>query len=273
MNYSNAIAQRPRGCIVVVHRGIWEAAPENSLLAVEHAIAAGHKVVEIDVRQTLDGELVLLHDDTFERVADMPRRPEEMTAIAIRQLRLRNRDGGPLNMLTAEHPPTLDELFELTRGRIFIHLDVKKREVIPEVIARAKAMGVSEEVDFWANFATPQDLVWARETIKPHGILFMPKIRLRAPNAAEQIEMAIAYGTPVCEVVYETLADIEALRDRLQGTGMSIWCNTLDGVACGGFTDTAALEEPERIWGGLIGAGVSIIQTDLPDLLEGFVRD
>jgi glycerophosphoryl diester phosphodiesterase len=270
MSYADFIAQRPRSCIVVVHRGLWEAAPENSLLAVDRAIAAGHKVVEIDVRRTLDGELVLLHDETFERTADVSRNPEEMTAAEVRRLRLRNRDGGLSNLMTSEHPPTLDELFELTRGRIFLHLDVKRREVIPEVIARVQAMGVSGEVDFWGSFATTQDLAWARETIKPHRILFMPKLRLNAANAIEQIEMAIAYGTPVCEIVYETLQDIEALRERLVGTGMSIWCNTLDGVACGGFTDTAALAEPERIWGGLIGAGVSVIQTDQPRLLEDF---
>ncbi|TIP14315.1 MAG: glycerophosphodiester phosphodiesterase family protein [Mesorhizobium sp.] len=273
MNYRDFIAQRPRGCIVVVHRGIWEAAPENSLLAVDRAITGGHKVVEIDVRRTVDGELVLLHDETFARVADLPRRPEEMTAAEVRRLRLRNRDGGSTNIMTAEHPPTLDELFELTRGRIFIHLDVKERSVIPEVVARVKAMGVAQEVDFWGNFTTPDDLAWARESIKPHDILFMPKIQLKAQNAAEQIEMAVDYGSPVCEIVYETLADIEALRELLDRRGISIWCNTLDGVACGGFTDTAALRDPDRIWGRLIGAGVSIIQTDLAGRLEDFVRD
>ncbi|UXN75893.1 glycerophosphodiester phosphodiesterase family protein (plasmid) [Devosia sp. A8/3-2] len=38
-----------RNCAVIAHRGIWRDAPENSLLAIEAAIAGGHDVVEIDV--------------------------------------------------------------------------------------------------------------------------------------------------------------------------------------------------------------------------------
>ena len=47
-----------------------------------------------------------------------------------------------------------------------------------------------------------------------------------------------------------------------------MWCNTLDGVACGGFTDSAALDRPEAIWGGLLGAGVSVVQTDVSGRLR-----
>ncbi len=42
-----------------------------------------------------------------------------------------------------------------------------------------------------------------------------------------------------------------------------------DGVACCGFTDTAALTRPDEIWGGLIGAGVSVVQTDLAGEVGG----
>ena len=87
---------------MVVHRGLWEAAPENSLLAVERAIAAGHPVVEIDVRRTADGGLVLLHDETFARMADDDRAPEAMTLAEIAGLRLRDRDGGSGNAPTGE---------------------------------------------------------------------------------------------------------------------------------------------------------------------------
>jgi glycerophosphoryl diester phosphodiesterase len=144
MNYRDFISNPSRPCAVVVHRGIWEAAPENSLLAIERAIDAGHQVVEIDVRRTVDGE-------------------------AVNRLRLRNRDGGRANMLTQEKVPTLDEVFELTRDRIFIHLDVKRKEIIPEVLARAQALGVDQQVDFWSDLQTRKDLAWIREAVKPHG--------------------------------------------------------------------------------------------------------
>ncbi len=50
MDYADYIADPSRDCAIVVHRGIWRAAPENSLLAIERAISAGYDVVEIDVR-------------------------------------------------------------------------------------------------------------------------------------------------------------------------------------------------------------------------------
>ncbi|RUV50585.1 glycerophosphodiester phosphodiesterase family protein, partial [Mesorhizobium sp. M5C.F.Ca.IN.020.14.1.1] len=184
MNYRDYISNPSRPCAVVVHRGIWEAAPENSLLAIERAISAGHDVVEIDVRRTVDGEFVLLHDDTLERMAGVKKRPEAMTLKEVTKLRLRDRDGGEANVLTREKVPSLNEVFELTRDRIFIHLDVKHREVIPEVLTRAQAMGIDQQVDFWAELQTPRDLAWIREVVGPHGVLFMPKTRLNAPDAA-----------------------------------------------------------------------------------------
>ena len=273
MNYKDYIVSPGRSCAVVVHRGIWKDAPENSLLAIERAIAAGHRIVEIDVRRTADGEFVLLHDDTFARMADLDRAPESLTLRQISSLRLRDRDGGAGNVLTSEKVPTLDELFALTRGRIFIHLDVKRREVIPEVLARAEAAGALGEVDFWSNLRTAEDLSWFRRVFDGHDVVVMPKTNLNAPDSAKQLDLVFALRPVVCEFVYDTLNDIHAVKDRFRKAGIVTWCNTLDGVACGGFTDTAALERPEQIWGRLIDAGVSVIQTDHAARLDEFLAN
>ena len=271
MNYREYLSSRERGCAVVVHRGLWEATPENSLLAVERAIAAGHRVVEIDVRRTGDGGLVLLHDETFARTADDGRAPEAMTLAEIAGLRLRDRDGGLGNAPTGEVVPSLEALFALTRGRIFVHLDVTRREVIPEVLAAARRAGVLAEVDFWGNLRTAADLSWFRSVFDGVDTVVMPKTRLNAPDAAQQLELAFALNPVVCEFVYDSLADIHAVRERFERAGIAMWCNTLDGVACGGFTDSAALERPDAAWGGLIGAGVSVVQTDLAGRLQGWM--
>ncbi|TIQ71677.1 MAG: glycerophosphodiester phosphodiesterase family protein [Mesorhizobium sp.] len=273
MNYRDYISNPSRPCAVVVHRGFWEGAPENSLLAIARAIAAGHDIVEIDVRRTVDGEFVLLHDDTLERMAGSKKRPESMTLKEVTKLRLRDRDGGEANVLTRERVPSLNEVFELTRDRIFIHLDVKHREVIPEVLTLAQAIGVDQQVDFWADLQTPRDLAWIREVVGPHGVLFMPKTHLNAADAATQLDLVFDLAPAVCELVYDTLGDITAVSDRFAAAGIALWCNTLDGVACGGFTDTAARDNPDDIWGRLIDAGVSVIQTDHADLLRAFATD
>jgi glycerophosphoryl diester phosphodiesterase len=53
--------------LVVAHRACWRNASENTLQAIEHCIKAGMDMVEIDVRKTKDGELVVIHDETLDR--------------------------------------------------------------------------------------------------------------------------------------------------------------------------------------------------------------
>lgn len=189
MNYRDFIADPARECAIVAHRGIWREAPENSLLAIQRAIDAGYDVVEIDVRRCSDGGLVLLHDDTLQRTAGVEAAPESLSSRELSALCLRNRDGGVGNAFTNERLPRLAEVFELTRGRIFLHLDIKERDIIPDVIACARLMGVEDQVDFWAALKTTEDFAWIRATIAPHDVLFMAKTRLNVPDAATQLAL------------------------------------------------------------------------------------
>lgn len=272
MIYKDFLASSERDCAVVVHRGLWTEAPENSLLAIDEAIQAGFPVVEVDVRKTADGHFVLLHDHTFERTAGHDFGPETMTLDEINALRLRDRDGGSGNAVTGEKVPTLDELFALTRGRIFVHLDVKQREIIPEALERVERAGVKREVDFWNNLRTQADLDWFKQVFDGHDVVVMPKTRLNAPDAAFQMELALAFKPVVCEFVYDSLADILAVRETFEAAGIATWCNTLDGVACGGHKDSVALDKPKDVWAPLLDAGVSVIQTDEAHMLRSFIN-
>jgi hypothetical protein len=271
VTYREFIADRTRDCAVVAHRGIWRTAPENSLPAIEHAISAGYDVVEIDIRRSADGGLFLLHDETLERMADLDQRPEALASAELAGLRLRDRDGGDANRFTLERLPSLAEVFELTRGRIFLHLDVKERHVIPDVIALAKAMGVDGEVDLWSSLERGDDLAWIRETILPHDVLFLAKTRLNVPDAASQLALLQELSPAVCEIYFDQLDELEALQPITGETGMALWVNTLDSVACAGFTDTAALADPGAVWGRLIDAGISVIQTDEAAALTSYL--
>jgi glycerophosphoryl diester phosphodiesterase len=270
-SYADFITDPARSCAVVVHRGMWQAAPENSLLAIERAISAGHDVVEIDVRQTADGEYVLLHDDTLERMAGVNRQPETMSSHELSRVRLRNRDGGTGNELTDERLPTLADVFDLTRNRIFIHVDVKHRDVIPGVIDFAARMGVDQQIDFWAELRNEADYAWITENVSPTKVPFVAKTRLNVPNGAKQLELALKLSPLICEIYFDDLDEVAALDAQFNGTGTALWYNTLDPVACGTFSDTKALKDPDAIWGRLIDAGISVIQTDFPNELRAFL--
>lgn len=270
-SYADHIADPDRSCAIVVHRGVWRAAPENSLLAIERAISAGYEVVEIDIRRSSDGELFLLHDDTLERMAGLNREPETLTLQQLSSLKLRNRDGGATNEFTDERLPSLKEVFDLTRDRIFIHLDVKHREMIPDVIACARSMGVDQQVDFWGDLRNHQDLSWIREKVESHGVPFMAKTRLNAADAASQLDLLFKLNPFLCEIYFDRLEQVVGQAALFQERGIALWVNTLDSVSCAGFTDTAALKDPDAIWGRLIDAGVSAIQTDEPEALRAYI--
>ena len=55
---------------VIAHRGNRAFAPENTLVALQEAVALGADAVEFDVRLSLDGVLMVMHDATLERTTD-----------------------------------------------------------------------------------------------------------------------------------------------------------------------------------------------------------
>jgi glycerophosphoryl diester phosphodiesterase len=69
--------------LVIAHRGASAIAPENTASSIREAIRLGAKVIEFDVRVTLDGELVLFHDKELDRVAGRPGTIEESDWAAI----------------------------------------------------------------------------------------------------------------------------------------------------------------------------------------------
>jgi hypothetical protein len=271
MNYFDYMTDPDRQCAIVAHRGVWQDAPENSLLSIQRAIDAGYDVVEIDVRRTLDGKFVLLHDDTLERMTGLTSEPEQLTQEELTSIPLRNRNGGTDNAVTNQKLPSLRDVLELTRDKILIHLDIKHRHVIPEVLAYAQKMGVDQQVDFWADLKTEEDLVWIKDNIAFHDVPFIARTHLEHDDADAQVELVFRLKPLICEVSFKDIAQVEAIRQRFHDAGITLWVNTLDGVASPGFTDTAAVKDPDAIWGRLLRAGFSAVQTDEMEKLRSYI--
>jgi glycerophosphoryl diester phosphodiesterase len=62
------------GVTVVAHRGMAAGYPENTIAALRHSVALGFPTIEIDLRPTADGHIVITHDDTVDRTTDAPAR-------------------------------------------------------------------------------------------------------------------------------------------------------------------------------------------------------
>ena len=68
------------------HQGGEQLWPSNTMLAMEEAVTLGVDVLEMDVHQTVDGVLILMHDDTVDRTTDGSGTIKEMTLAEIEQL-------------------------------------------------------------------------------------------------------------------------------------------------------------------------------------------
>lgn len=123
----------PTGRLMVcAHRGDYNIYyPENSLEGCLSAILAGADMLEVDLKTTLDGELVLMHDPTLTRTTNLSLLREagedwmpasdviaDWTLREIRRLRLMLR-----GEVTEYAVPTLRELIRIAKDRVFITLD------------------------------------------------------------------------------------------------------------------------------------------------------
>ena len=63
---------------IICHRGLKASAPENTIPAIEMALAAGCDVVEVDVRVSRDGQVVLMHDASVSRTTNGTGKIEEL---------------------------------------------------------------------------------------------------------------------------------------------------------------------------------------------------
>lgn len=107
---------------VTAHRGYSSKAPENTLDAISAAIDEGVDYVEIDVRLTADGYVVLMHDSNTRRTADRAMTVEDETYDTLKQL-----DVG--SWFSDEYAgtviPTLNEAIELCKGKVYMNIELK----------------------------------------------------------------------------------------------------------------------------------------------------
>lgn len=95
--------------------------PENSIPSFEAAIDEGADGIEVDVEITMDGQVIVMHDDTLDRTTDCTGCVSQMTLDDIRSCRLLDGDGN----VTDQRPPTLLEVYDAIGGNALINLELK----------------------------------------------------------------------------------------------------------------------------------------------------
>lgn len=142
--------------VVISHRGEHLRHPENTMPAFEEAVRVGADFIEVDVRTTSDGKLVLMHDGSVGRTTDGQGDVAKMTFDEIRALDAGVKKGPKFQ---GTKVPTFDEVLDYARGKINIYVDVKQVSA-KELVEHIHGHGMTDHVVIYSGWISKavQDL-------------------------------------------------------------------------------------------------------------------
>jgi len=234
------------------HRGtgsynLW--APENTIAALEMAWEMGADSIEVDVRETADGVLVLMHDSTVNRTTNGTGRVDEMTLAEIKALTAYSLNPA----VPAQIVPTFLEALQCLHGKILIDVDIKDATmstlvadiVTADMINAAYLLIGSVSEGLEARAAHPD-------------VALMPKV-----HSADDVYAYDAALSPI--VIFEPdVEDVdEAFLEAVCSTGARLHLDAL------GVFDILG----ELGFGIMLDLGADIIQTDRLPLLVPYLRE
>ena len=224
------------GFIVISHRGSHLIKPENTIAAFEDAITEGADYVEMDLRTTKDGYLVLCHDENVNRVSNGKGNVKDLTLEEISKLDLPGKDGKIYRM------PQFVDVLKICKGRINIYLDFKEADVAASY-RQIKAVGMEKQVVVYLN-KVEQYLAWRK---------LVPQMPLMT-----SLPQSVA-----------TRADLTALLDKMQLEGLDNIkdSNMLAATRANGiyvWLDVQGKDENPAKWKEAMSKGIQGVQTDHP---------
>jgi glycerophosphoryl diester phosphodiesterase len=230
--------------LVIAHRGASRNAPGNTLAAFESAITVGADAIELDIRRTSDGVLVVHHNASRRGV------PVGLQTYSTLVRRSRN------------EPPTLDAALELCAGRIALDVEIKEPGHEAEVIEKVSARFPRERLLYTSFDEAVISTIRRLEPTARCGLLLGPgRLRSRAQRYGSlPFDLAERCGADVL-AVHQLLAPLRGRSTRVPGSGllaeaqqrkfpMMVW--TVNGA--------------QRLRAYLADYRVAAIITDLPDL-------
>jgi glycerophosphoryl diester phosphodiesterase len=121
---------------IIGHRGARGLEPENTMRSFRKALELGVDYIECDVHMTKDGHIILMHDHTVDRTTSGSGPVNSFTFDEIRKL-----DAGK-----GETIPTLQELLDLTRGKVKLHIELKDETATKPTVHLVEKNGMGGEV-------------------------------------------------------------------------------------------------------------------------------
>jgi glycerophosphoryl diester phosphodiesterase len=231
--------------VVIAHRGNHVNAPENTLAAYQEAIKAGADYVEVDLRTTRDGKLVVMHDEKVDRTTNGNGRVADMTLSEIENLKVFN------NNKKTHRVPRFSDVLKLCKGKINIYLDFKDADVA-ETWKQISSAGMENQVVVYLN-KTEQYKQW-RE--------IAPQVPLMTSLFGE-VKNPDQLGLFLGQVKIEVLDNVQdpAMVKGAAESGVAVWLDVQNPA-----------EGPDS-WTTALQKGVQGLQTDHPEQLLAFLKE
>lgn len=235
-------------------------APENTLASFKKAVELGAHILELDVHQTRDSQLVVIHDGTVERTTTGEGEVENFTAHELRQL-----DAGRwfAPEFAGERIPLLGEVFDTAPDSIVLLIEIKHgsatypgiEERVIQLIREKKAVGrvILKSFD--------DDVLDSVRHIAPE----IPRLKiivLQIPLLGIIIERGLNAGD-----IFEY--DVQYL--QLHWFGISK--NFVEKAHSKGYKVFAWDVHEEKRMREMIEKGVDGIETDYPELLKSIIQE
>ncbi|HJJ48262.1 MAG TPA: glycerophosphodiester phosphodiesterase family protein [Methanocorpusculum sp.] len=136
----------------IAHRGLWgDGVLENTLPAFKAAVKAGFGI-ELDVRLTKDGEVVVFHDDTLERAAGDLRKIEELTFAELQSVRI----------FETGSVPKLSAVLDLICGKVPVIVEIKPQKNTKELCEKTAELLDRYSGTFCIESFSPGAVLWFR---------------------------------------------------------------------------------------------------------------
>ena len=246
--------------LIIAHRGDWRSAPENSLHAFQACIDAGYDMVEVDVRKTSDGVLVVMHDETVNRTTEGVGKVSEMTAEQVTSLRLRNACGRVTDY--GERVPTFEQVLLRCKDKVVIHLD-KGYDLFREVYDLTEKYGMTHQVMFKTSHHPSRFVQDYPDLVGK--VSYVPVLGAGGKNSSEVIKECLKLKPLAIECVVDK--DTPELQENLQlirNAGVKVCIGSMWASACAGHDDDRAVKNADAAWGWIVEQGAMQIMTDRP---------
>ena len=258
--------------LIAAHRGTAGGnIPCNTLTAYELALRDSADIIELDVAKSVDGALFCFHPGMEPVMYADPTPIAAMTGQQVARRFLRNQDLAE----TVYTAPTLDEAFELLKGRCLVAVD-KFWKAIPEITACIQRHGMEEQV---LCKIPDKPLYYEACAQQAAKLPVLPVIRDEdcSTETAYARDVRIA-GVEVLFAREDAPVASKAYIEAQHRLGRLLWVNPIvynkKDILTAGHTDDAAVAgDSDYGWGWLIDKGFDILQTDWTAQLRHYMNE